>query len=56
MTGHASTTVKKYLNPEFTPPSKVYGINYPSKLKPYCEKIDELIGLHKTFREIRDII
>ena len=56
MTGHVSTTIKKYLDPDFTPESKEYGRNYPSKLKPYCEKIDELIGLHKTFREIRDAI
>jgi len=56
MTGHVSTTIKKYLNPEFMPERKEYGINYPSKLKPYCSKIDELIGFHKTFREIRDTI
>jgi transposase len=56
MTGHVSATIKKYLNPDFTPERKEYGTNYPSKLKPYCEKIDELIGLHKTFREIRDVI
>jgi len=56
LTGHVPVTIKKYLNPDFTPEWKEYGINYPSKLKPYCEKIDELIGLGKTFREIRDII
>ena len=56
MTGHVSTTIKKYLNPDFTPERKEYGTNYPSKLKPYCGKIDEMIGVHKTFREIKDAI
>lgn len=56
MTGHALPTIKKYLNPGFTPERKEYGTSYPSKLKPYCGKIDELIGLRKTFREIRDTI
>ena len=56
ITGHVSTTIKKYLNPVFTPERKEYGTSYPSKLKPYCDKIDELIGRHKTFREIEVII
>jgi len=56
ITGHSPATVKKYLNPDFTPERKEYGANYPSKLKAYCEKIDELIGQHKTFREIEAAI
>jgi len=56
LTGHAHSTVKKYINPDFTPEWKEYGVNYPSKLKPYCDKIDELIALRKTFREIREVI
>ena len=56
LTGHAYGTVKKYINPYFTPEWKEYGVNYPSKLKPYCDRIDELIVLRKTFREIREAI
>jgi len=56
LTGHAYSTVKKYIDPDFTPEWKEYGVNYPSKLKPYCDRIDELIVLRKTFREIREAI
>jgi len=52
LTGYSAATVKTYLNPGFDPKSKVYGANYPSKLKPYCDTIDSLLGEHKTFRVI----
>jgi len=52
LTGHSSPTIKKYLDPDFDPKSKTYGLNYPSKLTPYCDTIDTMLGLHKTFREI----
>ena len=53
ITGHVYTTVKKYINPDFSPASREFGASYPSKLKPYCAKIDELITARKTFREIK---
>ena len=56
ITGHSSPTIKKYLDPDFDPESKTYGLNYPSKLKPYCDTIDTMLGLHKTFREIETAI
>ena len=51
-TGHSYATVKKYLNPDFDPSITEYGINYPSKLKPYCKTIDSMLNAGKTFREI----
>ena len=56
ITGHAYSTIKKYINHDFSPVSKEYGASYPSKLKPYCTKIDELIAQRKTFREIKEAI
>jgi transposase len=56
LTGHCSTTVKKYINPDFEPEFKEYGVNYPSKLKPYCDTIDTMLNVHKTFREIEAAI
>jgi len=56
ITGHVYTTVKKYISPDFSAASKEYGASYPSKLKPYCAKIDELIARRKTFREIKATI
>jgi len=56
LTGHSYPTIKKYLDPAFDPEFKEYGVNYPSKLKPYCETIDAMLGLHKTFREIETAI
>jgi transposase len=55
-TGHCSTTIKKYLDPDFDPEYKEYGVNYPSKLKPYCETIDTMLNEHKKFREIEEKI
>jgi transposase len=52
MSGHSYNTVKKYLNPEYKPEYNEYGVNYPSKLKPYCGTIDALLDERKTFREI----
>ena len=51
-TGHSYPTVKKYLNLDFQPEYREYGVNYPSKLKPYCDAIDAMINERKTFREI----
>ena len=51
-TGHTYATVKKYIDERFDPEWKEYGVNYPSKLKPYTEVIDEMLTNRKKFREI----
>jgi transposase len=56
VTGHSSPTVKKYINPNFNPEHKEYGVDQPSKLKPYCNTIDTMLGMKKTFREIESVI
>jgi hypothetical protein len=56
MTGHSPPTVKKYLDPDFQPEFRQYGVNRPSKLKPYCDTIDLMIAGRKTFREISEKI
>lgn len=52
MTGHSYRTVNKYLDSDFQPECREYGVSYPSKLKPYCDTIDAMINERKTFREI----
>jgi transposase len=52
MTGHSPPTVKKYLDADFRPEFQQYGVNRPSKLKPYCDTIDSMIAGRRTFREI----
>jgi transposase len=52
MTGHSYNTVRKYLSSDYKPENNEYGVNYPSKLKPYCDTIDAMLGERKTFREI----
>jgi len=52
LTGHASRTVNKYLNSDFDPEFKEYGVNHPSKLKSYCDTIDAMLNERKTFRVI----
>ena len=55
-TGHGYTTVKKYMCENFTPECKDYGVNYPSKLKPYTKEIDKLLNRGKKFWEIEEAI
>ena len=55
-TGHTYSAVKKYLNPDFDPGVTEYGVNYPSKLKPYCDTIDSMLYAGKTFRLIAEKI
>ena len=52
ITGYSDATIKKYLDPNFTPEYKCYGSSLPSKIKPYCDTIDTLLSLRKTFREV----
>ena len=56
LTGHSYPTIKKYVDQDFDPESKTYGLNLPSKLKPYCDVIDTMLGRQKTFREIETAI
>jgi transposase len=50
--GHSYPTVKKYMSPDFDPCFTEYGVNHPSKLKPYCDTIDSMLNAGKMFREI----
>lgn len=43
---------KEILEPNFDPAFGEYGVNYPSKLKPYCDTIDAMLNERKKFREI----
>jgi transposase len=54
--GKPIVRIKNYLNPEYEPAFPEYGVNYPSKLKPYCETIDSMLNEHKKFREIEERI
>jgi transposase len=56
LTGHCYQTIKDYMKPDYDPEFKEFGVNYPSKLKPYCDMIDALIGEGKTFRKIGEAI
>lgn len=49
-------TVKKYIQEDYNPESAWYGRKQPSKLKPYEEKIKELLRQKCKFREIEDAI
>ena len=51
-TGYCWSTVKKYLAPDFEPVFSAYGMNRPSKLKPYCNTIDAMLDKGRKFREI----
>ena len=55
-TGFNYGTVKKYMDESFDPEYKEYGVNYPSKLKPYAEVIDDMLANRKKFREIEEAI
>ena len=52
VTGYCWSTVKKYLAPNFEPAFSAYGMNRPSKLKPYCNTIDAMLDEGRKFREI----
>ena len=52
ITGYCWSTVKKYLVPDFEPAFSAYGMNRPSKLKPYCNTIDAMLDQGRKFREI----
>lgn len=56
VTGHCWATIKNYLEPNFAPAFPEYGVNYPSKLKPYCDTIDAMLNERKKFREIEEKI
>ena len=54
--GITFTTAKKYLNPDFDPKNKGYGNKNPSKLKPYTEKIDNMLRQRFKFKDIEAAI
>jgi hypothetical protein len=50
--GISCTTAKKYVAPHFNPENTCFGTTYPSKLKPYTQKIDTMLQKRHTFKEI----
>lgn len=56
ITGHCYVTIKNYLEPGYDPAFPEYGVNYPSKLKPYCDMIDSMLNERRKFREIEEKI
>jgi len=55
-TGVCYATVKKYMNPTFSPARDHYGVSKPSKLDPYTDTIDAMLRERRKFREIEDTI
>ena len=55
-TGHSPHTVKKYLDDKFNPANSYFGSKKQSKLKPYTDKIDVMLLVRKTFKEIEAAI
>jgi transposase len=55
-TGLSWSAVKRYADEHFTSVCKAYGVNFPSKLKPYTSVIDEMLIQGKKFREIEAAI
>jgi transposase len=55
-TGHSYKTVNKYLDEGFNWEDNGYGVDHPSKLKPYAEVIDEMLTQQRKFREIEEAI
>ena len=56
LSGQCSRTVKNYLKPDYNPEIGTYGVNHPSKLKPYCDTIDEMLGKRQAFHVIEAAI
>ena len=54
--GISPPTVKKYLDVDFNPAHKDFGIKKPSKLKPYTAKIDSMLLERRKFSEIEAAI
>ena len=54
--GIAYTTVKRYQSPDFSPVSGKYNTTGYSKIKPYAEKIKQMLEEGHTFRQIEEAI
>lgn len=54
--GIAYTTVKRYQSPDFSPVSGKYNTTRGSKIKPYTEKIKQMLKEGHTFRRIEEAI
>lgn len=55
-TGLSWMTAKKYLDEAFDPACKEFGVDRPSKLKPFAPMIDEMLVNRMKFREIEETI
>lgn len=55
-TGISYATVRRYQSPYFSPVHGRYNTNQDSKIKPYAEKIKQMIKEGKTFRQIEEAI
>ena len=55
-TGLSYATVKRYLDPSFSPGNAGYDKKYASKIKPYEEAIKGMLSQGKTFKEIEAAI
>ena len=54
--GISLSTVKRYQKPGFSPVHGVYNTKRKSKIKPFAEKINQMLSAGKTFREIEEEI
>lgn len=54
--GICSATVKRYQSPDFNPVHGLYNTTRNSKVKPYVEKIRQMLGDGCTFRQIEGAI
>ena len=55
-TGISVATVRRYQSPDFNPSHGLYNTTRASKVKPYAEKIKQMLGEGCTFRQIEEAI
>jgi len=55
-TGLSFYVVRKYLDETFAPEWVHYGVSFPSKLDPYADTIEAMLGERRKFREIEEVI
>lgn len=54
--GICGATVRRYQSPDFNPAHGLYNTTRDSKIKPYAEKIKQMLGEGRTFRQIEEAI
>lgn len=54
--GISVATVRRYQSPDFNPSHGLYNTTRASKVKPYAEKIKQMLGEGCTFRQIEEAI